>query len=120
MKSILKGIQYDLLDFIEGHNEELGEGDSDSEPSYTTEDVTACIKLLLEFLSAMESAEQTLVSATAHVRELILALDELNEKCDGCLIETAQREEISDFIEKVFIAENVTLDTDLSQELRQW
>jgi len=110
MKNLLKVIQYDLLDFIEG----------EEEPSYSSNDVTSCIKLLLEFLSSLDAEEQTIESATTHVRELVLSLNELNDDCQHCLIETAQREDICDFIQKALIAANIVFDGDITEKWREW
>jgi len=110
MKSLLKTIQYDMLDFIEG----------EQEPDYSSDDVTSCITLLLEFLSNIDSEEQTLESAKTHVHKLVLALNELNEDCEHCLIETMQREDICAFIEKALLAANVEFDADLTEEWREW
>jgi hypothetical protein len=110
VKSLLKSIQYGMLDFIEG----------DDEPDYTSEDVTACITLLLEFMSSIESETQTVDTATTHIRDTVISLNELNDECDQCLIETDQREEICEFIQKVVAAANVELEGDLTEEWREW
>lgn len=65
MKSLLKSIQYGMLDFIDGEDE----------PDYSSEDVTACITSLLEFMSSMESDTQTIDSAKIYVKELVLSLN---------------------------------------------
>ncbi len=110
MKSLLKSIQYGMLDFIEG----------DDEPDYTSEDVRACIALLLEFMFVVESESQTIDSAREHVKNLVISLNELNEKCDECLIETDQREEICDFIFKVVSNANIDFSGDITEEWRDW
>lgn len=110
MKSLLKSIQYGMLDFIEG------EEDSD----YTAEDVTQCITLLLEFMSAIDAEEQTLESVKHHVQELVLSLNTLNAQCNECLIETDQREEICEFIFKSITNANIELDGDITEQWREW
>lgn len=110
VKSLLKSIQYGMLDFIEGEDE----------PDYTGEDVTRCITLLLEFMSTMEFEAQTEDSAKEHIKDLVLALNDLNLQCDECLIETDQREEICDFIYKVAAHANVPLTEDVTEKWRQW
>jgi hypothetical protein len=99
-----------MLDFIEGEDE----------PDYTSDDVTACITLLLEFMSTMASEIQTIDSSKNHIRDLVLSLNELNEDCDQSLIETDQREEICEFIQKVVSTANVGLDGDVTEEWRDW
>jgi hypothetical protein len=110
VKNLLKTIQYDLLDFIEGEDE----------PDYSSEDVTACITSLLEFMSSIESEVQTLESAKDHIKTLVLSLNNLNESCDDCLIDTNQREDICLFIEKVITAANVEFTSDVTEEWRMW
>lgn len=110
MKNILKGIQYDLLDYIDG----------DEDAEYTAEDVTACITLLLEFMSNVEDKVNDQNTAEIEVRELVLSLNELNEQCDHALIETSQREDIVLFIEKVLAAANVVFDDDITESWRDW
>lgn len=110
MKNLLKSIQYDMLDFIEGEDV----------PDYTAADVTACITLLLEFMTEIEDETQTQESVRNHVRELVLALNDLNAKCDECLIETDQREDICQFISKVITNANVEFSGDITEEWRHW
>jgi len=110
VKSILKSIQYGMLDFIDGEDE----------ADYTNEDVTACIILLLDFMSLMEEETQTLNSAKNHIKDLVTSLNELNDDCAQCLIETDQREEICDFIQKVLSTANVKFEGDITEEWREW
>lgn len=99
-----------MLDFIEG----------EESPDYTAADVNACITLLLEFMTEMEYETQTQGSVKSHVRELVLSLNDLNAQCDGCLIETDQREEICEFICKVMTNANVEFSSDITEEWREW
>jgi len=99
-----------MLDFIEG----------DDEPDYTSEDVTTCITLLLEFMSDIDAESQTLESAKSYVKDLVLSLNQLNAKCDECLIETDQREEICEFISKVVADAKVDFTGDITEEWRDW
>jgi len=110
MKSLLKSIQYGMLDFIDGEDD----------PDYSSQDVTACITSLLEFMSSMESDTQTIDSAKIYIKELVQSLNELNERCDNCLIETDQREEICEFIQKVLSTANVDVEGDVTEECREW
>ena len=110
VQSLLKSIQYGMLDFIEGEDE----------PDYSSEDVTACITLLLEFMSSMESDTQTIESAKDHVKALVLSLNELNHECGYSLIETDQREEICEFIQKTVTIVGVALNGDVTEEWREW
>ena len=99
-----------MLDFIDGEDE----------PDYTSEDVTDCITLLLDFMSEVESEPQTLESVKDKVRDLVISLNDLNADCDECLIETDQREEICEFIFKVVTNANVEFSGDITEEWRDW
>lgn len=110
MKSLLKSIQYGMLDFIEGEDE----------PDYSVEDVTACITVLLEFMSTIQAENQTIESAKEHVQALVLSLNNLNDRCDDCLIETDQREEICEFIQRVLSSVNIHFEGDITEEWREW
>ena len=112
MKNLLKVIQYDMLDFIEGEDE--------NETDYTAEDVALCITSLLEFMSSMASEAQTLESSKEHVKTVVLSLNSLNHQCGDCLIETEQREDICQFIQKVISAENIEFVGDVTKEWREW
>lgn len=110
MKSLLKSIQYGMLDFIEGEDE----------PDYSAEDVTACITILLEFMSTIQAENQTIESAKAHVKTLVLSLNSLNDSCDDCLIETDQREDICEFIQSVLSSANIHFEGDITETWREW
>ena len=67
------------------------------ETEYTESDVEKCMTLINNFLdeiSQSESKESGMVS----VKNVVLALNDLNEKCEYELIETDQREQIADII----------------------
>lgn len=108
MKTLLKSIQYGMLDCIEGEDE----------PEYAPEDVTACITLLLEFLTEIEFETQTQERAKSHIKDLVISLNDLNTKCDGNLIESDQCEEICEFISKTIANANVELSEDFTKEWR--
>jgi hypothetical protein len=110
MKSLLKIIQYDLLDFIEGEDD----------PIYSSSDVTSCIKLLLNFLTTIDGQEQSIESAKTHVHELVLSLNALNEKCHSALIDSGQRDDIVNFINIVLLSVNITIDGDMTAQWRTW
>lgn len=110
MESLLRNIQYGLMDYIEG----------DDDPDYTEEDVNTCISLLIDFHHVVQSKSANLDAALVYVRDLVLALNELNLKCDECLIETDQREQICEFIFRVLDEANILFDGDVTEEWREW
>jgi hypothetical protein len=110
MKTLLKSIQYGMLDYIDGIEE----------PEYSSEDVNQCITLLLEFMTFMGSEPQTSETATYEVQELVLSLNDLNARCFNSLIETSESEDICKFIDKVITAAGLEFDHDITAKWRQW
>lgn len=110
MKNLLRIIQYDMLDFIEG----------EENANYSSHDVTSCIKLLLEFLTTISTQEQSSDSATSHIHELVLALKKLNDKCKNSLIDTEQYEDIIAFIQKSLVSENIYVEENITEQWRTW
>lgn len=110
MKTLIKSIQYGMLDYIDG----------EEDPEYTSEDVEQCITLLLEFMTFMGSEPQTNDTATYEVQELVLSLNDLNARCFNCLIETSEREDICKFIDKVIVQAGLKFDHDITVKYRQW
>ena len=110
MKTLLKSIQYGMLDYIEG----------EEDPEYSAEDVEQCITLLLEFMTFMDSEPQTIETGTNEVQELVLSLNDLNARCFNCLIETSEREDICKFIDKVITEAGLKFDHDITTRYRQW
>ncbi|MBK6688353.1 MAG: hypothetical protein IPG45_28015 [Deltaproteobacteria bacterium] len=64
---------------------------------YEDEDVTSLSLILQDHVSALASATSE-EDALAKLRNTVLRLNELNEKCNGELIETDQREDICAFL----------------------
>ena len=93
MKSLLKAIQYDMLDFIEVED--------DNEPAYSDRDVTACMQLLLDFWTTIDAAEQDAKAANTLINQLVLDLKNCNSECNYALIDEEQAIAIEEFIIKV-------------------
>lgn len=98
-----------MLDFIEVESE------AGQAPAYSSKDVSACITSLLAFMAAIESETQTDISAKDHVEILLSSLVDLNERCDGQLIDENQSEDIIEFIEKVLTFANITFTSDITK-----
>ena len=58
--------------------------------------------------------------AMLHAQSVIIRLNELNERCDECLIETDQREQICEFIDLVLSRASISVDGDVTEEWREW
>ena len=73
------------------------EGDGGGfDPGYSEDDVEVCARILDEYLSSVlvPSIRGDSSGIMSAVEVAVLALNELNERCDGGLIETEQREGI--------------------------
>ncbi|MBP3387357.1 MAG: hypothetical protein J6L23_02370 [Clostridia bacterium] len=116
---------------IQGYKEQLEEivasmsdylDDAGEDAGFTTEDIEDCENLILRYLSELEM----IVSPTNElimekVKELVLALNDLNEGADHCLLETDEREAICELIQ--CSAEECGLidpESDVTEEWREW
>lgn len=89
---------------------------------YSEQDVAECRALILAYLDALEGldapANQEIME---QVRVLVLALNELNEKTDFCLLETDEREAICEIIQSSAVACGLSdAEDDVTEEWREW
>ena len=89
---------------------------------FTEKDITRCETLILDYLAALENiANPTNEEIMKHVKKLVLALNELNEKTDYCLLETEERESIWEIIQTSAVACGlVDPEDDITEEWREW
>jgi len=98
------------------------EDDSEFDPGYERQHVDRCGVLLDAFIDATRSIdprsgpEQIL----AKTKETVLALNALNDECEGSLIETDQREVICDLLLKAAAGAGYSGDGDITEEWREW
>jgi hypothetical protein len=76
------------------------EYDPEFDAGYTQEHVDRCSEIIDDFLALLEKAPEAQKNKylMAAVKKTILRLNKLNEKCDGSLIETDQREDLAKLI----------------------
>ena len=84
------------------------------------EDVKTCEEILLEFIDALSRADENKEIIMGQVKETVLALNVLNEKCEYELIETDQREDICKFIITAVNVAGLKTDEDVTEEWREW
>lgn len=94
--------------------------EEEDEVSYGEKNITACDAVLSDYLVRMSRAVDRDEGLTV-MRTAVLSLNELNETCDGQLIETDQREDICAILSRAamlrgFCAE----DEDPTEEWRDW
>jgi len=99
------------------------EYDPEFDAGYTQEHVDRCSEIIDDFLASLEKvpdAQKNKYIMTA-VKKTILRLNKLNEKCDGGLIETDQREDLAKMINLATIHAGLeSSDDDITYKWREW
>lgn len=109
--AIQKKLSTEMLDFIE----------DDDFPPYGSDEVETCMALLRDFVDEIQGLEVNDPGlASNKVQRLILALNQLNNQYDGCLIETGQREDICELIDLVLTESGYKFEGDITEEWREW
>lgn len=91
-----------------------------SKPSYSQKDIDECISILSEYTTNIlktHSREEAMLI----VKSTVLKLNALNEKCDLSLIETIEREQITEII--ILASHKMkynSLNEDITEEWREW
>ncbi len=111
----------ELVDGMTGYMIECATN-SEFDAPYTQADIDRCSLILDGFLTALDGAGEPAGpdAILEIVKRAVLALNELNDECDGSLIETDQREQLCDII--ILAANNAGLDTgdDITEAWREW
>lgn len=91
-----------------------------ADPSYSEKDVTECGYILNNYLIEIDnskSKEQGILITKATIQRL----NKLNEKCEHTLIETSEREEIAEIINKASFEKGYNNENeDVTGEWREW
>lgn len=123
-------LKHELLDGMASYMEFGGAEDADDpeydaefDAGYVQEDIDQCGVILDTLFDAVAhaSGEDKEAAIMAAVKEAVLELNELNEKSDGGLIETGQREQLCELI--TLAAQEAGLDTngqDITEDWREW
>lgn len=95
--------------------------DSGGTPAYNGADVGECGRLLDAYLAKVDAAargdDEAVLGA---MQDVVLALNALNGRCDGSLIETDQREQLCELILRAAQAAGVGSGEDLTETWREW
>lgn len=106
-----------MVDYMQ--DEDMEEG----ECGYTQEDIDACAAILDAYIDALAAISDTGDEGkiSARVKEVVEALNRLNEETDFMLIETEQREALCELItDAAFEAGLPETDEDITEEWREW
>lgn len=92
------------------------------EEEYTREDVRKCENLMYGYLDALGAmTDPTDEAIMDQVRELVLALNDLNAAADDALIETMEREAIWEVVQTSAVARGLqNVPDDVTEEWREW
>ncbi len=108
IKDILVRLKKNMSGFIE------------LEPYYTPKDVDVCIQMIQNHLDHMAQTFDREEAITL-VKKTVLDLNDLNEKCNACLIETDQREDICEIIIMAGHLKGYNeMNEDITEEWREW
>src|SRR5262245_33095041 len=117
---------YGMIEYMKyrgGADENDPEYNPEFDAGYTQKHVDRCSEIIDDFLASLEKtpdAQKNEYIMDA-VKETILRLNELNEKCDGNLILTGQREDLCKLID--LAARDAGLESstyDITYEWREW
>jgi hypothetical protein len=116
------GLPQRKADIIEGMREYLaGMLDGGGEAGYTSADIGECSRVLDAYLATVEDAERgDEDSILAAMEYTVRALNSLNARCQGHLIETDQREPIRDLLVHAAAERGVGTGADLTKPWREW
>lgn len=89
---------------------------------FSKKDIKKCEALILQYLTALEKlrhpGNQEIMEQVEH---LVLALNQLNEDTDYCMIETSEREAIWEIIQESAVDCGLTDPADdITEEWREW
>ena len=109
-------------DLLEGMREYIaGILDGGGDAGYTAADIGECGRVLDALLATVAEAERgdedTVLGA---VQYTVLSLNKLNARCDGHLIETDQRDQLRELINRAAASAGVGSGRDLTAEWREW
>ena len=94
----------------------------DEDYGFSKKDIDECEALILNYLMALNGMEEPSNQQIMEcVKELVLALNDLNEKTDDTLIETEEREAIWEIIQNSAVECGLTdPEDDITEEWREW
>jgi predicted transcriptional regulator len=97
--------------------------DPDFDAGYTQADVDRCARIVDDLLAALERApaEKKQEFILKAMKSAVVKLNKLNDRCDGQLIETDQREQLCELmITAAQRAGLVSTVYDITEEWREW
>ena len=95
--------------------------DGGGEAGYSGSDIGECGRILDEYLAKLAGAEHG-DDATVRdaAQEAVIALNLLNARCNGHLVETDQREQLCELIQRAAAEVGVGAGEDITEPWREW
>lgn len=87
---------------------------------YTPKDVERCGEILDAYMDGLIQAEGDTNAVSARVRDTVFQLNELNDRCCGCLVDTWRRERLCNLINTAAETAGLVPETDLTLQHRMW
>ena len=105
-----------MVSFMEGD-----ENEPESECGYTQADISQCASIIDAYLADIaantEAGDDQLRLA---IQQVVLQLNDLNDSCDGWLIETDEREDLCQILLVAAQECGLTTTEDVTEEWRDW
>jgi hypothetical protein len=115
----LEALKIDVLANLRRYLADMLDGGGDS--GYTGADVGECGRILDTYLADVADVERGDEEAVRRaVRDVVLALNALNARCDGGLIGTDQREQLCTLIQRAAATAGVGSGEDVTEAWREW
>lgn len=110
----------EMLEEMAGFMERCAD-DADSPAPYAQADIDACAAIVDAYIAALEKLPKPAGAAAimTEVEKAVLALNALNERCNG-LIETGQREQLCDIFIMAARDAGLQADDDITDQWRDW
>jgi hypothetical protein len=96
------------------------------DPGYTQDHIERCAALIDQYIKEIQAQEIVANRAAilAAAKKFVIALNRLNEECNGSLIETMQREDLCALIffgaQRAKLPEDYVHKVDFTEEWREW
>lgn len=115
----------EMLDYMNyGGASDANDPDYDPEfdAGYSAQEVARCGEILDNYLKQLNTVRADAVAIRQAVQLAVLELNTLNERCEGGLIETGQREQLYEIISLAASDAGLTIEDgeDITDEWREW
>jgi hypothetical protein len=109
-------LQAGMIGYLEEDDED--DDDEDGDAAYTRADIDECMRIVDTYLAAVRRTPPT--GLIPLVRDAVLRLNALNDRCEGALIETDQREDLCEILLVAARSAGMTEQGDVTEPWREW